>query len=53
MPCEEGMQKLIDSGIKFDLIITSPPYNIKDFHYRYQINFNPNMIIPFETATID
>lgn len=24
MPCEEGMQKLIDSGIKFDLIITSP-----------------------------
>lgn len=32
MPCEEGMQKLIDEGVKFDLIITSPPYNIKDFH---------------------
>lgn len=32
MSCEEGMKKLIDSGVKFDLIITSPPYNIKDFH---------------------
>ena len=32
MDCLEGMQKLIDSGVKFDLIITSPPYNIKDFH---------------------
>jgi site-specific DNA-methyltransferase (adenine-specific) len=32
VPCEEGMQKLIDEGVKFDLIITSPPYNIKDFH---------------------
>ncbi len=32
MPCEEGMQKLIDKGVQFDLIITSPPYNIKDFH---------------------
>lgn len=26
------MQRLIDKGVKFDLIITSPPYNIKDFH---------------------
>lgn len=30
--CEDGMQKLINKGVKFDLIITSPPYNIKDFH---------------------
>ena len=30
--CIEGMQELIRNDIKFDLIITSPPYNIKDFH---------------------
>lgn len=28
----EGLQKLVDNNFKFDLIITSPPYNIKDFH---------------------
>jgi site-specific DNA-methyltransferase (adenine-specific) len=32
MPCEEGMKQLIEQGVKFDLILTSPPYNIKDFH---------------------
>lgn len=32
MPCEEGMRQLISEGVKFDLIVTSPPYNIKDFH---------------------
>ena len=32
MDCLEGMKQLIKDGVKFDLIITSPPYNLKDFH---------------------
>ena len=42
--CVEVMQDLIDDNIKVDLIITSPPYNIKDFHanhIKYQ-NYNGN-----------
>jgi len=30
--CLEVMDKLIEEGVKIDLIVTSPPYNIKDFH---------------------
>ncbi len=30
--CLEVMDKLIKEGVKVDLIVTSPPYNIKDFH---------------------
>ena len=30
--CLNVMDKLIEDGVKVDAIITSPPYNIKDFH---------------------
>lgn len=30
--CIEGMRQLVENNEKFDLILTSPPYNIENFH---------------------